>query len=119
ASGISSGVQGLIGMGGDIRHAADYGVLWAEAKIAEKLGKLPPGQTADDVIAKYRGSAGRAFMSGLGLSDTAADVLWRWRPDHGGRESSRRRGGASVASAANHGREIRVHCRFVPARRAR
>ena len=59
---ISSGVQGLIGMGGDIRHAADYGMLWAEAKIAEKLGKLPPGQTADDVIAQYHGSAGRAFM---------------------------------------------------------
>ena len=80
ASGISSGVQGLIGMGGDIRHAADYGMLWAEAKIAEKLGKLPPGQTADDVIAKYHGSAGRAFMSGLGLSDTAADVLGAGAP---------------------------------------
>ena len=80
ASGISSGVQSLIGMGGDIRHAADYGMLWAEAKIAEKLGKLPPGQTADDVIAKYHGSAGRAFMSGLGLSDTAADVLGAGAP---------------------------------------
>ena len=67
-------------MGGDIRHAADYGMLWAEAKIAEKLGKLPPGQTADDVIAKYHGSAGRAFMSGLGLSDTAADVLGAGAP---------------------------------------
>jgi hypothetical protein len=44
-SGISRGIQGLIGTGGDIRHAADYGMLWAEAKIAEKLGKLPPGQT--------------------------------------------------------------------------
>ena len=75
ASGISSGVQGLIGMGGDIRHAADYGMLWAEAKIAEKLGKLPPGQTADDVIAQYHGSAGRAFMSGLGLS-TLRPTSW-------------------------------------------
>jgi len=80
ASGISSGIQGLIGMGGNIRHAADYGALWAEAKIAEKLGRLPAGQTADDVIAKYRGSAGRAFMSGLGLSDTAADVLGAGAP---------------------------------------
>ena len=80
ASGISSGVQGLIGMGGDIRHAADYGMLWVEAKIAEKLGKLPPGQTAEDVIAKYRGSAGRAFMSNLGFSDTTADVLGAGAP---------------------------------------
>ena len=55
-------------------------MLWAEAKIAEKLGKLAPGQTADDVIAKYRGSAGRALMSSLGLSDTAADVLGAGAP---------------------------------------
>ena len=38
ASGISSGVQALIGMGGDIRHAADYGMLWAEAKMPKSSG---------------------------------------------------------------------------------
>ena len=105
-------------MGGDIRHAADYGMLWAEAKIAEKLGKLPPGQTADDVIAKYHGSAGRAFMSGLGLSDTAADVLGAGAPSTADVESSCGRGRSPVASAANHRREIRLHDRLFPARRA-
>ena len=82
ASGISSGVQGLIGMGGDIRHAADYGMLWAEAKIAEKLGNLPPGQTADDVIAKYHGSAGRAFMASAypTLRPTSWALAHRARP---------------------------------------
>jgi hypothetical protein len=70
----------LIGTGGYIRHAVDYGMLWAEAKAAEKIGVLPAGQTADDVIAKYRGSAGRAFMSNLGFSDTTSDVLGAGAP---------------------------------------
>ena len=117
ASGISSGVQGLIGMGGDIRHAADYGMLWAEAKIAEKLGKLPPGQT-DDVIAQYHGSAGRAFMSGLGLSDTAADVRGAGAPTTA--DVNRVANVAGVPSiAADNGREIRQHDRVVHSRRVR
>ena len=83
------------------------GMLWAEAKIAEKLGKLPPGQTADDVIAKYHGSAGRAFMSGLGLSDTAADVLGAGAPSTADVNRVADVAGASDASTANHRREIR------------
>lgn len=74
-SGLAHGAESLIGMGGDVRHAVDYGALWAEAKAAEKMGYLPKGQSADDVIQKYRGSAGRAFLSQLGVPDTAIDWL--------------------------------------------
>ena len=79
-SGIVSGVEQLAGLPGDIRHAADYGVLWAEAKAAEKLGYLPKGQTAEDMIQKYRGSAGRAFMSQLGVPDRVIDWMGAGAP---------------------------------------
>jgi hypothetical protein len=74
-SGLIGGTEGLIGLRGDIRHAADYGMLWAEAHTAEKLGQLPKGQTAADVINKYRGSAGRAFLSQVGVPDSAIDWI--------------------------------------------
>ena len=78
--GLISGSEGLIGMLGDVRHAADYGALWAEAKAAESLGQLPKGETAASVIAKYHGSAGRAFLSNLGVPDNTINALGAGAP---------------------------------------
>ncbi len=74
ASGYLSGVEGLLGLGGDIRHAIDYGTLWATAHAMEEAGQLPKGQTADHFIRRNRGSYMRAFLNKLGVSNASIDA---------------------------------------------
>ena len=69
-----SGVEGLLGLGGDIRHAIDYGTLWATAHAMEEAGQLPKGQTADHFIRRNRGSYMRAFLNKLGVSNASIDA---------------------------------------------
>ena len=95
ASGISSGVQGLIGMGGDIRHAADYGMLWAEAKIAEKLVRsdrltpntwsclstqIPPTASVTQRLGSGFGQYGSTRKRGTSLSAAGREHRVRPRP---------------------------------------
>jgi hypothetical protein len=47
ASGLTKGVAGLPGMVGGISQASD----WLQAKALEKLGILPKGKTAEDLLA--------------------------------------------------------------------
>ena len=47
----------LLEWGGDVLHAADYATAWAQAHLLDKMGMIPAGQTADDLIQNYRKSA--------------------------------------------------------------
>ncbi len=73
-SGLAQGTESLIGLPGDIGHAADYGVLWAETHAGQQLGLLPDGETADSLMKKYRGSAMRAMLENMGASAKAVDT---------------------------------------------
>lgn len=49
--GLGKGVLGVLAAPRDLSDAAGYGLSWLAAKGAEKLGLLPQGRTADELIA--------------------------------------------------------------------
>ena len=62
-SGIVSGTESLMGLPGDVQSGINYGMDWAAAHTAEKLGLLPQGQTASDAMAAKRNSPQQKYLS--------------------------------------------------------